>query len=70
MRASDSESAAIGTARRDVFSHTTAGDFIEDPREQKLSVSSVCMFELSQHPFSRVCHHSKLRKSSVVSLYQ
>ena len=36
----------------------TAGDFIEDPREQKLNVSSACMCGLSQHPFSRVCHHS------------
>ena len=40
------------------FSHATAGDFIEDPREQNLNVSSACMFGLSQHPFSRVCHHS------------
>ena len=48
----------MGTARRVVFSHATAGDFIEDPREQNLNVSSACMFGLSQHPFSRVCHHS------------
>ena len=40
------------------FSHATAGDFIEDPREQNLNVSSACMFGLSQHPFTRVCHHS------------
>ena len=40
------------------FSYATAGDFIEDPREQNLDVSSACMFGLSQHPFSRVCHHS------------
>ena len=26
------------------FSHATASDFIEDPREQKLNVSSACMF--------------------------
>ena len=40
------------------FSHATAGDFSEDPREQNLNVSSACMFGLSRHPFSRVCHHS------------
>ena len=40
------------------FSHATAGDFSEDRREQNLNVSSACMFGLSQHPFSHVCHHS------------
>ena len=40
------------------FSHATAGDFSEDPREQNLNVSSACMFGLSRHPFSRVCQHS------------
>ena len=46
------------------FSHATAGDFFEDPREQNLNVSSACMFGLSQHPFfsclsslkSSICH--------------
>ena len=33
------------------FSHATAGDFSEDPREQNLNVSSACMFGLSQHLF-------------------
>ena len=42
------------------FSRATAGDFSEDPREQNLNVSSACMFGLSRHPFSRVCHHSNL----------
>ena len=40
------------------FSHATAGDSFEDPREQNLNVSSACMVGLSQHPLSRVSHHS------------
>ena len=40
------------------FSHATVSDFFEDTREQNLNVSSACMFGLSQHPFSRGCHHT------------
>ena len=40
------------------FSHATAGVFSEDPKEQNLNVSSVCMSGLSRHLLSRVCHHS------------
>ena len=59
VRSSNSESAVIGTGRiASCFSHATAGDFFEDPREQDLNVSSACMFGLSRHPLSRVCHHS------------
>ena len=50
------------------FSHATAGDFIENPREQNLNVSSACMFGLSQHPFfsclsslkSCICHFAPI----------
>ena len=31
------------------FSHATASDFFEDPREQNMNVSSDCMFGLSRH---------------------
>ena len=48
----------LGQREASRFSHATAGDFFEDPREQNLNVSSACMFGLSQHPCSRVCHHS------------
>ena len=40
------------------FSHATASEFFEDPREQNLNVSSDCMFGLSRHSLSRVCHRS------------
>ena len=46
------------SAPRRVFSHATAGDSSEDPREQNLNVSSACMFVLSRHPISRFCQHA------------
>ena len=44
------------------FSHATAGDFIEDPREQNLNVSSACIlflvFVTTQIPASVTSHRS------------
>ena len=49
----------MGTARAaSYFSHATAGDFSEDPREQILTVPPARTFGLSRHLFSRVYRHS------------
>ena len=52
VRSSNCES---GQRTASCFSHATAGDFSEDPRDQNLNVSSACMFGLSSQLVSRFC---------------
>ena len=56
---SGSEFAVKGAAHRVVsLSRATPGDYNENVREQKLSVSSACLFGLSRHPVAQFCQRA------------